>query len=249
MPAKTRPMAILERTASVVQLLAERGPLTTAQVAEHVGMPRPSVYRLADALVQARLIEMTSTGKLRVSLRWLRLRDAARAGMTEWSGARAVLNDLAKSTGHTVYLSVPHGDRAMCVDWSPGRAVNVLALKPGRTLPLYAGAAGRVTLAFRPESAETYLEGAPFTPFTDRTLTSAEELRADVEEVRKSGYSISDEDVTRGIGALGVPLRNEKRLFLGALSIAGLAEDMRTHRHRLTTELRAKAHLLSEAHS
>jgi DNA-binding IclR family transcriptional regulator len=234
-------MGILQRSSTVLQLLAERGPLTTAQVAEHVGMPRPSVYRLSDALVQARLVELTADGRLRPSLRWLRLGDAARVAMTEWSGARSILDDLARSTGQTVYLSVPHGDRSMCIDWSQGRGVNVLLLKPGRALPLHAGAAGRVTLAFRPEAVEDYLQGAPFPPLTDRTLTSARELRADVEATRKRGYSISDEDVTPGIGALGVPLHNADMVFSGALSIAGLAEELRERRRELTTGLFASA--------
>jgi IclR family acetate operon transcriptional repressor len=207
-------------------------------------MPRPSLYRLSDALTQARLVEPAADGRLRVSLRWLRLADAARAGMTEWSGARMVLDDLASSTGQTVYLSVPRADQAVCIDWSRGRGVSVLALKPGRTLPLYAGAAGRVTLAFRPEPLEDYLKGAPFPPFTERTLTRAKELRDDVAATRNRGYSVSDEDVTPGIGALGVPL-STNGAFRGALSIAGLAEELRAERDAFTAALVSSAARLS----
>jgi IclR family transcriptional regulator, acetate operon repressor len=245
MPTESRPMAILQRSSTLVQLLAERGPLSTAQVAELVGIPRPSVYRLSDSLVKARLVEFTADGKLGVSLRWLKLADAARDGMTEWSGARVVLDDLARSTGQTVYLSVPHGDRAMCIDWVQGRGISVMVLKPGRTLPLHAGAAGRVTLAFRPEPIQEYLRGAPFSAFTDRTLTSASELRADVKATRRRGFSVSDEDVTPGIGAIGVPLHGVDKVFTGALSLGGLAGDLRDRRDGLVTELFAAAVQLS----
>jgi DNA-binding IclR family transcriptional regulator len=237
-------MGILQRSSNLVHLLAERGPLSTADAAEQIGMPRPSLYRLSDALTQARLIEPTADGRLRASLHWLRLADAARRGMTEWSGARTVLDDLASTTGQTVYLSVPRADQAVCIDWSRGRGVNVLALKPGRTLPLYAGAAGRVTLAFRPEPVEEYLQRAPFPPFTEHTLTRASELRADVAATRNRGYSVSDEDVTPGIGALGVPLNNDGT-FRGALSIAGLAEDLRAEREKFTAALLSSAARLS----
>ena len=235
-----RPMGILQRSSNLVHLLAERGPLSTADAAEQIGMPRPSLYRLSDALTQARLIEPTADGRLRASLHWLRLADAARRGMTEWSGARMVLDDLASSTGQTVYLTVPHADQAVCIDWSRGRGVSVLALKPGRTLPLYAGAAGRVTLAFRPEPFEEYLQRAPFPAFTEHTLTGASELRTDVASTRNRGYSVSDEDVTPGIGALGVPL-NGGGTFRGALSLAGLAEDLRTEREKFIAALLSSA--------
>jgi IclR family transcriptional regulator, acetate operon repressor len=244
MRADPRPMGILQRSSSLVQLLAERGPLSTAEAAEHIGMPRPSLYRLSDALTQARLVEPAADGRLRVGLRWLRLADAARAGMTEWSGARTALDDLASSTGQTVYLSVPRADQAVCIDWSRGRGVSVLALRPGRTLPLYAGAAGRVTLAFRPEPLEEYLKGAPFPPFTQHTLTRARELRDDVAATRNRGYSVSDEDVTPGIGALGVPL-STNGTFRGALSIAGLAEELRAERDAFTAALLSSAARLS----
>jgi DNA-binding IclR family transcriptional regulator len=245
MAAESHAMGILQRSSNLIQLLAERGPLSTAAVAEQIGLPRPSVYRLADALMQARLVEATPGGKLRVSLRWLKLSDAAREGMREWSRARLVLDGLASRTGQTVYLTVPQAECVICIDWSPGRAISVLALKPGRTLPLYAGAAGRVTLAYRPEPLDDYLQAAPFPPLTDHTLCSAEELRADVEATISRGYSVSDEDVTPGIGALGAPLVDRDGLFRGAVSIAGLAEDLRVRRGELSAELIASADVLS----
>ena len=99
MASEGRAMGILQRSSSLIQLLAERGPLSTAEVAEEIGMPRPSVYRLADALTQTRLVESASDGKLRLSLRWLKLSDAARSacgsGLTHgrfWTGWPAGLD-------------------------------------------------------------------------------------------------------------------------------------------------------------
>jgi IclR family acetate operon transcriptional repressor len=112
-------------------------------------------------------------------------------------------------------------------------------------LPLYAGAAGRVTLAYRPEPLEDYLRAAPFPALTDHTLCTARELRADVEAIKSRGFSVSDEDVTLGIGALGAPLINRDGMFLGALSLAGLAEDLRVRRAELTADLLACAGQLS----
>lgn len=237
MAPEGRAMGILQRSSSLVQLLAERGPLTAAEVAEALGIPRPSVYRLADALTQTRLVEPTAEGKLRVSLRWLRLSDAARAGMREWSRARPLLARLASRTGQTIYLSVPQGDRATCIDWSPGRALSVLALKPGRSLPLYAGAAGRITLAYGPLPLEDYVRAAPFPRLTERTLVTAEELRQDVSATRSRGYSVSDEDVTVGIGALGAPLITRDGIFVGALSLAGLSEELHVRQTELVADL------------
>jgi len=234
-------MGIVRRSSQVVQLVAVRGALSIAEVAEQVDMPRASVYRLTEALVQARLVEVGADGKVQASLRCLRLSDSTRAGLEEWSAARGVLDSLSDRTGQTTYLSVPVGDRALCIDWSRGRGISVLALKPGRTLPLYAGAAGRVTLAFRPEPVEDYLRQAPFAGLTPSTLTTAAELRQDAAATRLRGHSVSDEDVTIGIGAMGVPLLGADGDFRGSLSLAGLAADIRDRRAELVEALGVSA--------
>ena len=45
-----RPMVILQRSADLVALLAERGALVPAEIAEYVDTPRSSVYRLGVTL-------------------------------------------------------------------------------------------------------------------------------------------------------------------------------------------------------
>jgi IclR family acetate operon transcriptional repressor len=247
MADENRAMGILRRSSEVVQLVAARGALSIAEVAEQVDMPRASVYRLTEALAQARLLEVGADGKVRPSLRSLRLSDSARAGLAEWSAARDVLDSLSARTGQTTFLSVPVRDQALCIDWSRGRGISVLALKPGRTLPLYAGAAGRVTLAFRSEPLEDYLRLAPFPSLTPHTLTEPAQLRADVDETRSRGSSVSDEDVTLGIGAIGVPVLDADGQLLAALSLAGLAEDIRAGRAELSEALIESAQQLSPA--
>jgi DNA-binding IclR family transcriptional regulator len=239
-------MVILQRSADLVALLAARGAMVPAEIAEYVDTPRTSVYRLGDALREAAMIEQSPNAHLSLSLRWLRMADAARAGMTEWDGARKVLDELAGATQQTVFLSVPRANEAICIDWARGEAINVLILKPGRTLPLYAGAAGRVTLAFGQDDPEPYLAKAPFEAYPLRTLTTAPRLRKDIILARAQGYVVSDGDVTDGIGALGAPLFwTTSGRFAGAISIAGLAEELNKRRDELVNMLLTAASTLS----
>src|SRR3954451_2512244 len=111
-----RPMGVLQKASDLIELLGEHGPLTPGDIAEHIGMPRPSVYRLGDALSQARLTVTQPDSRGKITDRRLRRADAPRAAMREWDSARATLDDLCHATGQTTFLSVPHDDHAVCVD-------------------------------------------------------------------------------------------------------------------------------------
>jgi DNA-binding IclR family transcriptional regulator len=240
-------MGMLQNTAALVTVLAESGPMSHAEIADRISMPRASVYRLVEALAGADLVELLPDARVRASLRWLRLAESASAGLTEWSHARSILDNLAAASGLTVFFSLPRGERSICVDWAPGTALNVLILRPGKSLPLHAGAAGRVTLAHLTAAAiDAYLAHAPYETFTPHTLTRAAQLRTDITTTRRQGYVVSDQDVTIGIGALGAPvLEPGAEQLLGALSIAGTSDDVDRRRPELVDLLVAAAEALA----
>jgi IclR family acetate operon transcriptional repressor len=238
------PVGILARSAAVTELLARAGPLTPADISDRTGMPRASVYRLVDSLGTIGLTEPRPGGKVGLTLRWLTLADAASAALREWTGADAVLEDLARRTGQTAFLSLPRSDAAQCIRWVQGSGIGILELRPGRSLPLHAGAAGRLCLAHRRDLADV-LARAPFPRLTPRTLTTADDLLADVEATRARGYSVSDQDVTEGIGALGAAVLDGNDQLAAAMSIGGLAADFDRDRPRFVDALRRAAAQLS----
>jgi IclR family acetate operon transcriptional repressor len=241
-PAK--PTRVLANTRDLIDLLSQTGPLTLAEIAEAIRIPRPSVYRLVDGLNAIDLTVTMPDSRVALSLRWLRIADDARAAMKEWSGAATALTDLVDATGQTAFLSVLRDDSAVCIDWVQGRGIGVLILKPGRALPLNAGAAGRVLLAYAAD-ADAYLGDAPFERFTSTTLITAEELRADIVKTLEQGYVVSDQDATEGIGALGMPILTKSGIARACLSIGGLSDDMRSRQAEFLEALGTTARRLA----
>jgi len=245
----TRPIKVLANADRVIRALSESGALTPAELAEAVDIPRPSVYRLIDGMTAIGLTESLPDGTARLSMRWLRMADRARAAMPEWEGADDVLRDLVERTQQTAYLTIERDGEAVCIAWEQGRGIGVLVLKPGRSLPLHAGAAGRALLAFggglEAELVRGREEGAPRTRFTRATLTTDEELRADAEAALARGYSVSIEDVTPGIAAFGAPVRQGGHV-IGAISIAGLTAEFEERREELAEALLGAAARLGD---
>lgn len=236
-----KPSRLLDNATRLIDALVDDGPLTAPEIAERIDIPRPTAYRLVEALLAVDLVRSLPDGRTSLSLRWLHLADAVRGGLVGGSAHRALV-DLAELTGQTTFLTVPRGRFAVCVDWVQGRGIELLLLRPGRELPLYAGAAGRVTLAALDEPArEEYLAGAPFAAYTPRTLTEADALRDDVETTREQGHCLSDEDVTPSIGALGVPVLDRHGALSACLSLAGAARDIRNARQEFVDRLHRSA--------
>lgn len=235
-----KPIKALVNADEVIRMLALEGKMSPAEIAERTGLPRPSVYRLLEGLSGIGFTEPVKRATVGLSLRWLHLAGRARESLEEWNGVEEVLSRLVERTGQTAFLSVLRGDEAVCIEWVQGRGIGVLMLRPGGSLPLHAGAAGRVLLAFAADS-EAYLASAPFRSFTSRTLTSVDALQRDIETTRSDGYVVSENDVTDGISALGVPVRGADGAVIGAVSLAGLSGDIAESREAYLAALLGEA--------
>lgn len=236
--AESKPSRVLDNATRLIDALAEHGALGPGELADLMDIPRPTVYRLIEGLSVVDLVRPLADGRTDLSLRWLRLADATRR-VSVAEETQQALALLAERTHQTTFLTVPRGHKAVCIDWAQGREIEILVLKPGRDLPLFAGAAGRVMLAaLDDDDREQYLTQAPFPAFTPSTLTTAESLRADARRTLAEGYCHSDEDVTPNIGALGVPVPDEQARLIACLSLAGSAAEISGRRGELIDALR-----------
>lgn len=223
MPQETGP-ALLRKTVDVLNLLAAEGEATPSQIAEQLSEPRPSVYRLLASMRTLDLLEAgTRKGTFRLGFHLLRLGSAVVSRFDERQLALPVMERLHEETGETVFLCVRRGTEAVCIERLEGRRVQSLALKIGGALPLHAGAASRVLLAFEErEEWQRYLAQGELREYTPSTPTSADALVPLLEETRRTGIAVSDQDVTVGIAALGVPITDYRGGIRAALSISGV---------------------------
>jgi DNA-binding IclR family transcriptional regulator len=218
------PVQVLGKVALILDRLAEEGEVSAGRLAELVGEPRSTVYRLLASLQALDMVEPGARrGTYRLGLKLLRLGSAVVARFDERQAALPVMERIHEDTGETVFLCIRRGYEAVCIERLDGRFVQSMALKLGGTLPLHVGAAPRALLAFEPrELWEEYAsrpEGlearTPHTPATREALFEA------LEEVRRAGCAISDQDVTLGIAAVGAPIRDYQGRVVAALSMSG----------------------------
>jgi DNA-binding IclR family transcriptional regulator len=223
-PERENPVQVIAKAAAILDTIAETGEASAADIAARLGEPRSSVYRLLTSLQALDLLEPGSRrGTHRLGLKLLRLGRAVQARLDVRVAAIRVMENIHDETGETVFLCLRREGEAVCIERLDGRRVTTLALQLGGSLPLHAGAGPRALLAFEPRSEwHEYLAGGKLEAFSVNTPVTAESLIAKLEEVRSSGVSTSDEDVTPGIAAIGAPIFDYRGKICAALSISGM---------------------------
>src|ERR1700689_3467990 len=117
-----------------------------------------------------------------VSFAW---RGGAEAGLG--AVAQPFLERLGKATGETVNLGVPAGGVVEQIAQVDSTYLIGGTNWVGRPVPLHAPALGKVLLAF---GAAPFPDGE-LTACTDKTIISADALRAELAAVRAQGYAVA----------------------------------------------------------
>jgi DNA-binding IclR family transcriptional regulator len=208
---------------ALLDALAEEREATVKRLADVLGEPRSTVYRVIGQLQRLELIEPgAQSGTYRLGLRLFRLGSSVITRFDERQAALPVMERLHEQTEETVFLCIRVDYEAVCIERIDGRWVQSMALRLGGSLPLHIGAAPRTLLAFEPSSFwEEYLLHGDLGAFTPKSPVTRDALVPLLEEIRTSGYSVSDEDVVRGMAAVGAPIFDYRGAIRAAISLSG----------------------------
>lgn len=223
---ETAGMDILAKTDVLISTLGDRGEMSAAELAAAVSEPVSSTYRLLTSLMESDWVAPgTRRGLYRLGFFFMRIGAVVEEDVDIRERALPTLRDFLETTGETSYLCVRRGSSAVCIERLDGLAARSLELRIGASLPLVLGGAPRAILAFMPEEerrpliAESMAEAAARGHVVDPV-----ELEESLTHIREQGYSISDGDVTPGVGALGAPVFNQRHELVGAVSVSGVRD-------------------------
>jgi IclR family pca regulon transcriptional regulator len=224
-----RPGADRELVHSVLRLFEvlkafrrERPRMTLSEVAEYAGLTRASARRFLLTLVHAGYAE-TDGKRFALTPRLLELGQAVMAGSSVWDVARPVLEGLSEKLGESCYGGVLDGAEVLYVLHIPSarHLINV-DLRVGSRTPAYCTSVGRVLLAgLTPAAAERVLSAGKPEARTPKTVTAKGKLLDAVEQARRQGWAIVDEELELGLRSLSVPLRGRGGVTVGAINVCG----------------------------
>lgn len=217
-------MESAERVSRVLLAFTAGEPvLGVSEIARSLAMPKSAVHRTLASLTRTGLVRKDpGTAKYRLGPRAIDIGFAAIDHGDVRTAALPIMRRATALTGETTTLSLVAGrERFYAAQVESPHDVR-MTVEIGLRAPLYAGASGRALLAaFEPEALDDYLESIQLVRLTDRTISSAKQLRAVLEEVRELGYAISRGERDPWAAAVAAAFRDRDRAVLGSLSICG----------------------------
>jgi IclR family acetate operon transcriptional repressor len=241
----------LGRGLDILELFAEHGPeLSQAEVSGALRLPPATVHRLTTVLTERGFLERDPDNRrLRLGLEVTRLFRPFMSGMRLPELARAHLVKLAADTGESVNLAVLAGHEVVYLLSESGGRLLTLQGAVGMRLPAHCTALGKCLLAFlAPELARAALGQEPYEPRTARTLTRWAALAPALEEIRRSGVSLSEEEYEVGLVSIAVPVAWTGGHGSAAINVSSPSSRVRPRfRTQLIASLRQVARAIDEA--
>jgi DNA-binding IclR family transcriptional regulator len=212
-----------DRTLDVLELLANWGrQLSHTDIAGALDIPKSSLTKLLKNLAARDYIEyVPETKDYRLGNAILKLANQLGQVRNLANLAQPILEQITEQTKESCALNQLKGDQVeiMATVISKHRLVTHLQL--GDLSPLYAVSGGKAILAFLPDAMRReYLQSVQFERFTTRTINSKKALAAELQEIRESGFAVSNEEFTQGIVGVAVPVLSGVGFPLGSLNIA-----------------------------
>lgn len=209
---------VLSRAALLLRELAGAPEgLTPIALADRVGLPRSTCYRIVGALCQEGLMRLAPSGTLRIGAGLISIAAAGRRELRHEAAPH--LRKLSLDLHETVELVVLDGDEALFIDQHvPQRSLRVVAAV-GDRFPLHCSACGKALLAELPRGEAERLIPSELTALTRFTNVDRATLLDELDVVRKTGVAYDHQEHTLGVSAVGAAVRDAGS-SLAAITVA-----------------------------
>ncbi|MBN2125676.1 MAG: IclR family transcriptional regulator [Deltaproteobacteria bacterium] len=194
--------------------LSEEG-MGISELAKALRISKGTVHGISSALEDIGAIRRDpSTKKFTLGITLFELGRLAYSQVDLKALARPVMEELMEKTKTSVFLGVLNRDHVTILDVVESREDLKITSPIGITLPLMAGAAGKVFLSMMPEADAMRLVGIKgLVRYTKHSISVPGVYFEELAKVRERGYAVDDEEYILGVRAVAAPIVGERRLM------------------------------------
>lgn len=209
MPASETRDTPLERYISALELVAPHADgLTAPELERALDLPKATVNRIIHVLQNSGLFAASPSRTRAFQLGPRILNILHSAGDNSWLErlTERPLQQLAESTGQSAFVVRLQGQEIRSVNCVTPDTTVRFHISPGTLLPPNASATAKAILSQHPEAFVRNVLREAATAFTPRTKMDADQVLAELAEVRSRGYAVETGEHVFGLASLGMPI-------------------------------------------
>lgn len=207
----------------ILDLLSRREGLGVAEISKAMGMGKASVFRILYTLEMGGYVTKNAAAKYDLGIKFAHYGSLVVDRQSIVHVSKPYLEKLRDTFGETAHLSMLT---------STGKMVFLSKHYSGSSLQMYSRigeereafytASGKAMLAhIGRERAEAYARNYDYKALTSHSITSAEQLLSELEDIRRDGYSVDREETELGLVCYSAPIFDHSGRCVAAVSLSG----------------------------
>ncbi len=215
----------LSKALDVVKVIAESNrAVGLAELAAQLGLPRPTLHRVLQQLVDEQLIlRAAQKDRYVVGPQLTKLAGHALRSLSTQPPVRAILDELVTETQETCNVGVLDQDQVVYIERVEGISPLRLQLQVGSVVPFHCTAIGKLLAAEQHKNVRTrLLKATSLERFTANTFADPASLEEEFARIRSDGFSFNNEEYVEGLSAIAVAINDGEGKPVAALSVHAL---------------------------
>ncbi|SKC86133.1 IclR family transcriptional regulator [Maledivibacter halophilus] len=200
----------------------DRDELGIVEIRDHLGYPVSTIHRLISTLEHMGYIyQNEKNNKYSLGFKAYVLGSKVKIINHLKEVSKPYLDELSNKYGETVHLAINMNNKVLCVQKTSTNRTLTVTPGEGGTHYIHATSVGKSLLAFSDkEKTEKFIEGTDFVKLTQKTITDKEELKEELEKIRKNKVAVDMEESEIGLICIGAPILSRSGKAIAAISLS-----------------------------
>lgn len=247
--ATTKNIQSVERAFSILEFFqkANYAEHSLKELSEALELNKSTTFGLVNTLANLGYLQQNPENqKYSLGLRVLNFSNAVRAQNLIIRAVHPYLEQINRKYGETVHCAVPQNTSVIYVDKVEAVSSIYISTQIGTQNALHCTGVGKCVLAYLPPYEQERVLSSPLQAMTDNTITTPQQLRECIQQVRKNGYATDNEEISVGLSCVAVPVFSAAETVSCAISVSGMTARIQAACEKgLVAELKQAAQAIS----
>ena len=214
----------VDRTLTILEVLSDcNDGLGITEISSLVNLHKSTVHRLLSTLIyKGYVVQDEESSKYKITFKLFELGSKKVHKLDLLEISRPYTKMLMESVNEVVHLIIREETDIVYIDKVEANNTISMASRIGKRNPLYCTATGKAILAFLPEDEVLKVwNSSKIVKLTKNTNIDFILFKKELQEVKKNGYAIDDEENEMGVKCVGAPIFNMSGDVVAAISVTG----------------------------